>query len=405
MPDQLAMIRLPDPEEAPGYRASLSSMSHFNVADMGAGIVGVAPAEGAAGTAKHFEVHKLCDAGTDLLDPATWTALREHPPRKGTTEEPTAFRDRMVELGEQIRQRRGGSEGELVAFNLVAMGAAQTGELPDLLTAQLPTLFEQFPSGSLWLASVSDVLLARLSFGRAQFALKLTPDLPLGPEMERLKAVTGLGLGAGADFMSVMRLPLLALSPAVLGLTVPAMPHVLVFLFGEGVELRRMVPISLAAMYRPNALDDPRGLGNPSFLDGLESSDGEELLTWWVARLNAIYSHASDPTRFTEPTVAVRIYNAGRGSTSIVDILLSVGGRSGVTDAKLDPPLPFRLEGESEKTWHFDARLVQGVAQVWSEAAADSSWDTVHAEVRIGGSRKVVRSENTVPVEALNGSG
>lgn len=108
---------------------------------------------------------------------------------------------------------------------------------------------------------------------------------------------------------------------------------------------------------------------------------------------------------FTEPTVAVRIYNAGRGSTSIVDILLSVGGGSGVTDAKLDPPLPFRLEGESEKTWHFDARLVQGVAQVWSEAAPDSSWDTVHAEVRIGGSRKVVRSENTVPVEALSRSG
>ncbi len=299
MPDQLAMIRLPDPEEAPGYRDSLSSMSHFNVADMGAGIVGVAPAEGAGGTAKHFEVHKLCDAGTDLSDPGTWMALREHPPRKSTIEEPTAFRDRMFKLGEQVRQRRGGSEGELVAFNLAAMGTAQTGELPDLLTAQLPTLFEQFPNGSLWLATVSDVLLARLSFGRAQFAFQLTPDLPLGPEMEQLKAVTGLGLGAGADFMSVIRLPLLALSPAVLGLTVPAMPHVLVFLFGEGVELRRIVPISFAAIYRPNALDDPRGLGNPSFLDGLESSDGEQLLKWWVARLNVLYSHASDPTRFT----------------------------------------------------------------------------------------------------------
>jgi hypothetical protein len=28
--------------------------------------------------------------------------------------------------------------------------------------------------------------------------------------------------------------------------------------------------------------------------------DGQELLAWWVARLNELYSHMTDPTRFTD---------------------------------------------------------------------------------------------------------
>lgn len=108
---------------------------------------------------------------------------------------------------------------------------------------------------------------------------------------------------------------------------------------------------------------------------------------------------------FVSPVVAVRVYNAGRGSTSIVGILLSVGRGSGITDAKLDPPLPFRLEGESEKTWYFDATLLQGLAEVWSQADPSGSWNAVYAEVRLGGSRKTIVSENTVPVGPLSGSG
>jgi hypothetical protein len=275
MPDALAIIRMPDTDDAPGYRDSLSQMSHFQVVDLGAGIVGVAPAEGAGGTAQHFEMHRSCDASSDLSDGSTWSALREHPPRRGTTEEPAAFRDRMIALGDEVRERRGGSEGELVAFNLAAMGAAQTGELPELLAGNLPALFEQFPEGSLWLVTVSDALLARLAFGRAQFAFQLTPDMPLGPDMERLKAASGIGLGAGADFVSAMRVPLLALSPAALGLLIPAMPHVLVFLFGDGRDLRRIVPISFAAMNRPGVLGDPRGVGHSPLLDELKPTDGE----------------------------------------------------------------------------------------------------------------------------------
>ncbi len=299
MPDAIALVRLPDAAAAPGYRDSLTGMSHFAVSDLGAGIVGVAPSEGAGATSEHFGLYKICDARSDLDDPSTWNALREHPPRRSTSEDPVAFRNRMIKLGEDVRERRPGVEGEMVAFRLAAMGAAQTGELPELLAGNLPALLDQFPDGSLWQVTVADVLLARLAFGRAQFAFQLTPDIPLGPEMEGLRACSGLGLGAGVDFASVMTVPLLALSPAVLGFLVPAMPHQLVFCFGQGVELRRINPISFAAMYRPGVLDDPKGLGERPALDALDSQDGPSLLDWWVAQLNRLYSHATDPTRFT----------------------------------------------------------------------------------------------------------
>jgi hypothetical protein len=191
MPDPVALVRMPDPQAARGYRQSLTTGSHFTVADLGGGIVTVAPAEGAGMPAEHFQLHKICDAQSDLTDPATWTVLRAHPPR-ATAEDPVAFRDRMITLGDDVREKRPGLEGEMVAFKLAAMGAAQTGELPELLAVNLGPLFEQCPMGSLWQVTVSDVLLSRLAFGRAQFALQLTPDIPLGPEMEQLRGASEL---------------------------------------------------------------------------------------------------------------------------------------------------------------------------------------------------------------------
>lgn len=299
MLDDVAVIRLPDPQLAPGFRQSLTQLSRFAVADLGDGIATVAPAEGAGGMAQHFELHKLCDAASDLDNPATWTVLRANPPR-ATAPDPAAFRDRMIKLGDALREQRPGVEGEMVAFNLAAMGAAQTGELPALLAGNLKPLFGQFPKGSLWLVTVSQTLLARLAFGRAQFAFQLTPDIPLGEEMDRLSAASALGMTSGIDFSGVASIALLALSPAVLGFLVPAMPHMLVFCFGQGVELRRVIPISFASLYRPGVLNDPRGLGELPALNALEAQDGTSLLSWWIGRLNRLYSHATDPTRFTD---------------------------------------------------------------------------------------------------------
>ena len=296
MPDELALVRIP--EAAPGYRDSLTAMAHFAVSDFGEGVVGVAPSEGAGAVAQHFELHRVCDAQSDLSDPETWSALRANPPRQ-VREDPAAFRAQMIARGEEIRARVPAVEGEMVAFRLAALGAASAGDLPALLTANLPALFGQFPRGSLWYVTVSDLLLARLAFGRAQFAFQLTPDKPLGEGMEHFRGASELGLGWGVDFIAVTTLPLLALSPAVLGLQISAPPHVLVFCFGDGVDLRRHYPTSMASLYRPNVLQDALGLDRSPSLAALDSGDGEALLDWWVGKLNRLYSHSADPTRFT----------------------------------------------------------------------------------------------------------
>lgn len=234
--------------------------------DFGDGLVGVAPAEGAGATATHFEITRLCDAHSDLADPATWEPLRSHPPRQRGDVDSGAYREAMLERGAEIVERSPGVESEIVAFALAAFGAGQAGDLDELLKANLPALFEQFPEGSLSYVTVSDVLLARLAFAPAQLAFQMTPDMPVGGEMEQLKAFSDLSLTSGIDVSAVMKVPLLALSPAVLGLLIPAMPHVLVFSFGTDVDLRRPYPTSLASLYRPAVLDDAEGLDRSAFL-------------------------------------------------------------------------------------------------------------------------------------------
>ncbi len=124
---------------------------------------------------------------------------------------------------------------------------------------------ELFPDGSLSQVSVDSVLLARLAFGRAQLAFELTPDVPIGEEMEQLRAFSELPLTRGVDFGAIMDVPLLALSPAVLGFLVPSVPHVLVFCFGSDVDLRRPYPTSYSSLYRPNVLNDVAGLDRSAF--------------------------------------------------------------------------------------------------------------------------------------------
>jgi len=300
MTDALAVARLPDATIAPGYRDALPHLCRFSVDDLGGGLVTVAPAEGAGTVTDYFRLLKICDASSDFDDPCVWAPVREHPPRRRhDIADPAAYRDRMIKRGIEIRERNPSDASEVAAFALAALGAAEAGDLPDLLAANLPGLLERFPRGSLWLVTIEDVLLARLAFGRAQLAAELTPDLPLGPEMELLRGYSGLTLTHGVNFAAVMDVPLVAFSPAVLGLLVPAMPHVLVFCFGDALELRRPYPTSFASLYRPTVLNDPEGLDRSPFTANSTAADGTDLLRWWVDRLNVIYSHAADPTRFT----------------------------------------------------------------------------------------------------------
>jgi hypothetical protein len=283
--DTMAIVRMPEPERAPGYRDGLARLSRFAVEDFGGGIAGIAPVEGPGTRAKYFDLIKVCDAATDFDGPDVWAPVRAHPPRRRSDiEDPLAYRQQMIDRGREIVERRASNESEMVAFALAALGAAEAGDLPDLLAVNIPALLREFPNGSLWLVTVDDVLLTRLAFGRTQLALQLTPDLPIGEEMDHLRAFEELTLTRGIDFGAVMDVPLVAFSPAVLGLRIPAMPHVLVFCFGVDVDLRRPYPTSLASLYRPTVLHDPEGLARGPFLGGHRPDDGARMLAWWVDR-------------------------------------------------------------------------------------------------------------------------
>jgi hypothetical protein len=73
------MFRLPDLERARGFRAGLTSLANFRVHTFGDAVL-VEPAEGAGSGRPYITLHRLCDAGTDLTNDRTWTALAEHPP-------------------------------------------------------------------------------------------------------------------------------------------------------------------------------------------------------------------------------------------------------------------------------------------------------------------------------------
>jgi hypothetical protein len=94
---------------------------------------------------------------------------------------------------------------------------------------------------------------------------------------------------------------------------------------------------------------------------------------------------------YTEPVFAVEAYNTGRGATSIIDIDLSFDDGGAVRMTQPNPPLPFRLEGESAETWYIDARLAMAYA------TATGQQRIARGRVVLG-SKKVVRSKNEIPI-------
>jgi hypothetical protein len=100
---------------------------------------------------------------------------------------------------------------------------------------------------------------------------------------------------------------------------------------------------------------------------------------------------------FTEPVLAVRVVNTGRGSTSVasVDLLFDDGGAVGNTTH--DPPLPFRLIGESEQSWYFDASFAVAYVSTMEQVKPTGKPHAVRGRVRLG-SKRVVISESSLPI-------
>jgi hypothetical protein len=288
------VITLPDPEDAPGFKASLSDMSEFRVQDFGTSAA-VEPREGHLTTRDWFTAYRLCDDQT-VLSSETWEPLRQLPPRA----HPTARRDRLLAIADRLAQ----SAPEDLPRQLAAFRArvfALGPDLPEFLQEQMTRLFPTLPQASLWFVSTDETLLARFAFLRTQLALTLTPDIRVNrEEFEGLRLLGAHSLTDGTNFASVFQLPLLIFSPAVMGFVMSCPPHALVLFFGANLELRRNPEEDFNDLFRPRVHDRPMKWGDPPFWEDVSQADAEVLLPWWVARMNVLFSHASDPTRFAD---------------------------------------------------------------------------------------------------------
>ena len=291
----LCVIRLPRQEDAPAYRRSLSADALLRVEDFGNDVAGVVPVEGPGATREYFRVERLCAAETDLRDPETWAALRKVPP------EPRSRTGVSINLPTDAYAVIGHDEGidkAIYALGLEALSATDGRDLERILQTRLTAWFERFPRAVLLYVTISPVLIHRLTFARSQLAIQLTPDLRMTPG--QLEAFSQMTITQGIDAAALIYLPLLALSPCALGFMIPALPHSLVFCFGEPLDLRRQHPLSLASQFRPRVFGSPQGLERRELMSSVTASDGEELVRWWVGRLNRIYSHIADPTRWVD---------------------------------------------------------------------------------------------------------
>lgn len=288
------IFTLPDAAVAPGYRDSLSSLSQFAVQDFGTAVA-VEPREGAGATRTWFTAHRLCD-DTTQISPDTWEPLRRFPPHEHDQRRRdvlNAYADSLVDAPPEdlARQLRG------LSARVFGLGP----QLPAFLHGQMPRLFPNLPGGSLWYVSTDNALLARFAFLRSQLALRLTPDIPLHRgEFEGLHLLGAHSLTQGTDFARLFQLPGLIFSPALTALVMSCPPHALVLFFGASIELRRNVEDSFNDLFFPRVLDRAVEWTDSAFWEGLAPADVESLLPWWTDRLNVLFSHAADPTRFAD---------------------------------------------------------------------------------------------------------
>jgi hypothetical protein len=280
---------------AAGFRQSMAGMSEFTVEDAGDGVVSVEPREGAGAIRRYFEAFRLCSGDTDLDDAETWRPILRRPPFSPKPQ--ITIPGDMAHVLPDLDGR-----GELIAVikRLAArVAVAEPSTLPGELKAELPALLRRYPGGSLWYIAVDNALVSRLAFARVRLQLELTPDLGYDPQSRDRVSDFGMhNVTGGIDFGKVFDSALLSFPPAASGFSMSTFPHALVFLFGEFEDLRTRAPGPLAEVFFPSVSATDRTPGVKVPVGNLATADLEALLQWWTTRLDLVYSHASDPTRF-----------------------------------------------------------------------------------------------------------
>lgn len=307
---QTARIPLPDVTDAPGIRDFMRGAADFTLRELIPGWGLLAPREGGGATRDFLTAYRLCDVESAITD-ETWAPLISHPPLEGAEErstrpggEPTAeWREQAIRHADKQyadASVRGIAGGDLAALSLT-LAAVPLERLPAYLTKQAPLLFEAFPKGSLWYVAVDTSLLHRLTVMRGLCALELTPDIVTPTDFPGLRALEEHSITGGIRFAPLYDVLLTTFVPGAIGYVFELIPHALVLLYGMAGNLSLPWPPTPASLYEPG-LQSEHGLG---FLDGdffeeVTPQEAEQLLQWWTARMNVVYSHIADPTRFVD---------------------------------------------------------------------------------------------------------
>jgi len=182
------------------------------------------------------------------------------------------------------------------AFTLLTL-VAPDAELPSRLQSRYEVMAPELPRSSLWTVTVDPVFESRRAIVRALLAAADAPEI-LRPNRQFEGLKMGRGLTASLSFVLLMKMPLLAWAPGLLGIVGARATGLVVLLFGQ-VESGRPQPgpSTLIDLYRPNLLAlpvaDEMSFSRPS------TAHVEELLTWWCERLNAIHDVLLDPVRYS----------------------------------------------------------------------------------------------------------
>lgn len=305
-----ALIGLPGRNVAPGIRDGIRERAHWTLEEVVDGYGWVEPQEGAGEIAPYFRLTRLCDASTTLT-PQTWQPLFAHPTVLPDADPPTRpgdapdpeWREKMHAHAAKLAESgRPGGGLAAVSANIFAHAPR---DVPGYLQGQVPYLFDEHPDGSLWFFRTDELLSRRIGLLRVLLAFELLPDYPDAidaatgdyPPIRTLQEHT---LTHGYQFDALIKPALLSIPPAALGYVFPWSPQALVFLFGHPASLvETQQPASLASLYAPGIQRGEFGFHwDASFFEGIGAGEIESLLQWWVSRLNVIYSHATDPTRF-----------------------------------------------------------------------------------------------------------
>lgn len=288
-------MRLP-PQYAKGFRISLAGGADFDVEDRGPGVVELEPSEGAGAVRTYFSARKVADAKTTITNDEPWAFVAVQPP---APKPPVSIPPALVPEWERLKQSP--ALAALVQRLSIETSLTEVEELPALFRRELPALFGRYPNGSLWYVGVDPVLLKRLTCMRLALQLEVAPDSPVGSNSDGVTYFGAHQLTGGINFVEAIQPILLAFSPVVSGFTMNAVPGAFVFLFAQfdsEHDLRADARDDLGVNFYPAVNAHPSSPGIKVPMEHLGIGELEALLGWWMTRLNIVYSHAADPTRF-----------------------------------------------------------------------------------------------------------